>query len=155
MVDSTTSPARPAPAGATSAISTALLWAVLVPVAATGLWALLFPDSFAASYPGFGLHWVAGDGPANEHLTRDVGSLSLALVGVTLAGPRRWTPALVAGWELYALPHLTYHLFHLHTLSGSLDRVTSIAGLVALAVLPLLGLAAEARGHRRSGRARA
>lgn len=149
MVDTTTSrtTATTAPAAAT-----ALLWAVLVPVAATGLWALLAPASFAASYPGLGLHWVAGDGPANEHLTRDVGALSLALVGVTLAGPRRWTLALVAGWELYALPHLAYHLFHLHTLSGSLDRVTSIAGLVALALLPLLGLAAEV--HGRPARAR-
>ncbi len=149
MVDSTTSPARPTTPPATPVAPTALLWAVLVPVAATGLWALLFPASFAASYPGLGLHWVAGDGPANEHLTRDVGALSLALVGVTLAGRRRWTPALVVGWELYALPHLTYHLFHLHTLSGSLDRVTSVAGLVALAVLPLLGLAAEIHGRRR------
>jgi hypothetical protein len=149
MVDSTTSPARSKTPLAPPVATAALLWAVLVPVAATGLWALLFPTSFAASYPGLGLHWVAGDGPPNEHLTRDVGALSLALVGVTLAGPRRWTPALVAGWELYALPHLIYHLFHLHTLSGSLDRVTSVAGLVALAVLPLLGLAVEVRGGRR------
>jgi hypothetical protein len=138
--------ATTAPA-ATPVAATVLLWAVLVPVAATGLWALLAPGSFATDYPGLGLRWVAGDGPANEHLTRDVGALSLALVGVTLAGPRRWTPALVAGWELYALPHLLYHLFHLHTLSGSLDRVTSVAGLVALVVLPLLGLAATRVGR--------
>ena len=123
-------------------LTTAVLWLVVVPVAATGLWALLAPASFAADYPGLGLHWVAGDGPANEHLTRDVGALSLALVGVTLAGPRRWTTALAAGWELYALPHLAYHLFHLPTLSGTLDRVTSVAGLATLALLPLLGLAA-------------
>jgi hypothetical protein len=83
---------------------------------------------------------------------RDVGALSLALVGVTLAGPRRWTPALALGWELYALPHLVYHLFHLHTLSGTLDRVTSVAGLVALAVLPLLGVATAPRGRLRTAR---
>ena len=144
----TTTSATPGPAPA----GTLLLWAVLVPVTATGLWALLGPASFASGYPGLGLHWVAGDGPASEHLTRDVGALSLALVGVTLAGSRRWTPALVAGWELYALPHLLYHLFHLHTLSGSLDRVTSIAGLVALAVLPPLGLAVQVRGRRQGDR---
>ena len=146
MVDTTT-PRSPVRTG--SPWATAVLWAVLVPVAATGLWALLAPGSFAADYPGAGLHWVAGDGPANEHLTRDVGALSLALVGVTLAGTRRWTVALAAGWELYALPHLIYHLFHLHTLSGSLDRVTSVAALVVLAVLPLVGVALERRSSGR------
>ena len=146
MVD-TTMPRTPV--RARSPWAAAVLWLVLVPVAATGLWALLAPASFAASYPGLGLHWVVGDGPANEHLTRDVGALSLALVGVTLAGSRRWTAGLAAGWELYALPHLAYHLFHLETLSGSLDRVTSVAALVALAVLPLVGVALERRSSGR------
>jgi hypothetical protein len=146
MVD-TTMPRTPV--RARSPWAAAVLWLVLVPVAATGLWALLAPASFAASYPGLGLHWVVGDGPANEHLTRDVGALSLALVGVTLAGSRRWTVALAAGWELYALPHLAYHLFHLETLSGSLDRVTSVAALVALAVLPLVGVALARRSSGR------
>jgi hypothetical protein len=145
MVDTTV----PRPAiRPSSRAATAVLWAVLVPVAATGLWALLAPASFAADYPGAGLHWVAGDGPANEHLTRDVGALSLALVGVTLAGARRWTTGLAAAWELYALPHLVYHLLHLDTLSGTLDRMTSVLGLAAVAVLPVVGVALERRAGR-------
>jgi hypothetical protein len=124
-----------------------LRWVLLVPVAVTGLWALLAPASFVAGFPGFGLHWVAGDGPFNEHMTLDVGALSLALVGVTVAAGPRWTLGVVIGWELYALPHLTYHVFHLDTLVGMLDRVTSISALIVIAVLPVTGLLVE-RGGR-------
>lgn len=44
-----------------------------------GVWATLFPRSFYDSFPGFHRIWVGVDGPYNEHLARDVGSLYLAL----------------------------------------------------------------------------
>jgi hypothetical protein len=122
-------------------------WVLLLPVAISGLWALLAPASFFADFPGFGLHWVVGDGLINEHLTVDVGALSLALVAVTLAAGPRWTLGLVVGWQLYALPHLGYHLFHLQALSGMLDRVTSVVSLVAIVVLPVAGLLVERRSR--------
>lgn len=43
-----------------------------------GLWAQFFPQEFYDHFPGLGV-WVAGDGPYNEHLIRDVGGLNLAL----------------------------------------------------------------------------
>ncbi len=61
-----------------------------MPVAATGLWALLAPASFAADYPGLGLRWVAGDGLANEHLTRDMGALPTTS-STSTRSPAPWT----------------------------------------------------------------
>ena len=44
------------------------------------------PKSFYEDFPGAGRVWVAVDGPYNEHLVRDVGSLNLALAFVAVAG---------------------------------------------------------------------
>ena len=44
-----------------------------------GCWAAFAPRSLYDDFPGFGHHWVVVDGPYNEHLVRDVGSLFLAL----------------------------------------------------------------------------
>src|SRR4051812_5915601 len=85
--------------------------------ALVGLWAALAPSSFFDDFPGGGRHWVAADGPFNEHLVRDVGSLQLALVAVAVAAlvrPGRYLLQVLAGAELiYALPHFLYHLAHL------------------------------------------
>ena len=44
--------------------------------AVVGLWAAVAPQSFYDDFPGAGRHWVAVDGPYNEHLVRDVGVLT-------------------------------------------------------------------------------
>ena len=57
----------------------AALWALTVSAVYPGLWALVWPRSFHASFPGAGLHWVSSLGPFDEHLVR-AGSRHLALL---------------------------------------------------------------------------
>ena len=49
-----------------------------------GFQALFTPRSFYDDFP-IGRGWVAMDGPYNQHLVRDVGSLNLALVVLVFA----------------------------------------------------------------------
>lgn len=103
-----------------------------------GLWALLAPRSFFASFPGLGRSWVAVDGPFNEHLVRDVGALYLALLTLTVAAAVRPEPGRVrlAGlaWLVFSLPHLAYHADHLR-LYGDLNRLLNLAALVGIVAL--------------------
>src|SRR5438552_3858143 len=65
-----------------------------------GLWASLAPHSFYDDFPGGGRHWVAVDGPFNEHLVRDVGTLNLALTVLAVAAlvrPSRYLIQVLAG----------------------------------------------------------
>ena len=103
-----------------------------------GGWALLAPASFYADFPGGGRHWVAADGPFNEHLVRDVGALYCALVVLTVAAlvrPER-TITRIAGltWLAFAVPHLAYHVDHLG-IYGPSDQVLNVVGLGAIVLL--------------------
>jgi hypothetical protein len=119
-------------------------------LAVTGVWAAAFPRSFYDDFPGFGRVWVAVDGPFNEHLVRDVGSLNLALAALLAVAAIRTTPLLVgvaAGVNLVnAIPHLVYHLRNLDPL-GTTDQVANVVVLVAalVAAAALLWWAARAR----------
>ena len=113
--------------------------------AVVGLWASVAPKSFfdAAGldeFPGAGRHWVAVDGPYNEHLVRDVGVLNLALMAVVIAAmvrPARFLLQVVAGAELiYSAPHLLYHLTHLDPY-GSGDKVALIGSLTVSVIAAL------------------
>ena len=68
-------------------LSRTILWLLTVPLVVTGAWALGAPESFYQEFPGGGRTWVSALPPYNEHLIRDVGSLSLALAVLT-APPR-------------------------------------------------------------------
>jgi hypothetical protein len=118
-----------------------------------GLWAALSPRSFYDDFPGGGRHWVAADGPYNEHLVRDFGSLNLALVAVTIVAlvtlARPVVLAAAAAWILYSLPHLVYHLRHLD-LYDTTDKVLNVAALTGALVLPVIVLVAELRRPRTS-----
>lgn len=109
-----------------------------------GIWATLFPQQFYASFPGFGLMWVAVDGPFNEHLIRDVGSLYLALAGAgvyaVFAGGTAATRAVGVAWTVFGLPHLGYHLGHLQGLAmlDAVGNVVSLGGSLLLGILLLL-----------------
>ena len=117
-----------------------LLWILTLLGALVGVWALGFPVAFYEDFPGFGLHWVSGDGPFNEHLVRDVGAFYLALTagGVVaalsrdLAGGR----AIGTAWIVFSLPHLAYHLGHL----GHLAVFDAIAQVIALSVSLVLAV---------------
>jgi hypothetical protein len=109
-------------------------------LAVTGGWAAAFPRSFYDDFPGFGRVWVAVDGPYNEHLVRDVGSLNLALAALLLAAAVRTTPLLVgvaAGANLVnAVPHTVYHLRHMDVF-GTTDQVTNVIVLGASVLVPI------------------
>ncbi len=80
----TASEAGPEPR-TTSTVARVLLGVLAVSEALIGGWALFAPASFYRSFPAAGHGWVALLPPYNEHLIRDVGSLSLALTVVLAA----------------------------------------------------------------------
>ncbi|MFC4456114.1 hypothetical protein [Deinococcus sonorensis] len=102
-----------------------------------GLWALVFPRAFYDQFPGVGV-WVAGDGPYNEHLVRDVGGLNLSLALLSWYAVRQpaQVPGSVVGWAVLAsaVPHFLYHSVHLQTIAARADQLSSLAGLLASVV---------------------
>lgn len=125
-----------------------VLWLMVFSPLLLGGWALLAPQSFYDDFPGGGRHWVSADGPFNEHLVRDFGSLNLALVvvaaiaAITLSRPVVLAAAL--GALVFAVPHLTYHLFHLELYERG-DQIANVVLLGAAVLLPLLALLALRR----------
>ncbi|WP_461084063.1 hypothetical protein [Spirosoma flavus] len=108
-----------------------------------GSWALFMPTEFYQYFPGFGHSWVSVDGPYNEHLIRDVGAFFMSLSTLCLLAlwqPHRIDARMVAVCLLvFNVPHLWYHLHHLHMLPLA-DQIGNVAGLSAAVVLsvPLL-----------------
>ena len=97
-----------------------------------GLWATIGPRQFYDDFPGGGRHWVAIDGPYNEHLVRDFGALNLALAFVLIVALVHMTPVLVRTAAiaslLFAVPHFVYHARHLDVFSSS-DKVANMVAL--------------------------
>lgn len=120
--------------GARLALRTGL--AIMATVQAlVGAVALFFPRSFYARVPGVDLL-----PPYNEHLMTDVGELNLAIAsGLVIAAvtlDRLLVRTVLAGYLLYAVPHLVFHLSHLSGF-GTGTAVVQTAGLVILMLLPL------------------
>ena len=111
-----------------------------------GAWAAFAPRQFYDSFPGAGHHWVAVDGPYNEHLVRDAGAFFLALGVLALVaaviGSRDWSIAASVSWLVFSVPHLVYHARHLHHM-GTGDAVGEMIALaipIVAAVVVLLTL---------------
>lgn len=108
-----------------------------------GGWAALAPHSFYTSFPLPGHHWVSPLPAYNEHLTRDVGGLYLALFTVSLWSvlrPRAESFRLVgAGWLVFSVAHLAFHAEHLEVFSNAdaVGNVLTLSGAVVLAALLL------------------
>lgn len=104
-----------------------------------GLWAAAAPRSFYETFPGLGSVWVVVDGPYNEHLVRDVGTLyvGLAAASVVAAASHRADGGRVIGvaWLVFSIPHLTYHLAHLDgfTVRDVVGQVVALSATVVLA----------------------
>jgi hypothetical protein len=109
--------------------------------ALVGVWAALAPKSFYDDFPGGGHHWVSVNGPYNEHLVRDVGTLNLALAAIALAAlvrPVLYLVQVLAGAALVnAAPHFLYHLFHLDVFSTT-DKVAQTTSLAVTVIVPAL-----------------
>jgi hypothetical protein len=109
--------------------------------AVVGGWASAAPRSFVSSFPLPGHHWVAPLGPYNEHLTRDVGGLYLALLVVSLWAVVRPRPEFLRlaalAWLVFSVPHLVFHLSHLD-MFGTVDQIGNVASLGGTVVLAAL-----------------
>jgi len=117
-----------------------LLLLLAIPTLELGIWATLAPHSFFNSFPGGGRHWVAVDGPFNEHLVRDFGGLNLALAFVLIValvvGSRLLVTTAAVAYLLWAVPHALYHFFNMQVLSSG-DQVANGISLVISVALPL------------------
>ena len=108
-----------------------------------GIWASLAPTSFYRSFPLSGRPWVSLLPPYNEHLTRDVGELSLALTVVLTAAAvtGRWLLSAVAvgAAAVYAVPHAAFHFLHLEGFPTP-DAIAQSVGIVLqLVVVAVVG----------------
>jgi len=106
--------------------------------ALVGVWALLAPLSSYRSFPLPGHAWVSLLPPYNEHLTRDVGELSLALTVVLVAAAvtGQWLLSVVAimAIAVYAVPHAVYHALHLEGFPTG-DAIAQTVGIALQLVL--------------------
>jgi hypothetical protein len=116
-----------------------------------GAWALLAPESFFRSFPAAGHAWVWALPPYNEHLTRDVGALGVALTLVLATVAVRadaWSCRVAAlAFGAYAAPHTVFHVTHLHGLTAA-DAVAQTAGFVLQLVLVVVVLVGTGRRTR-------
>lgn len=123
------------------------LWIMGVFGLHTGIQQQFLPRIFYERFPGFGMAWVAPDGPYNEHLMRDLGGVSLALIFLVFLAIARPTAYLVRGVTIAVLisqvPHFVYHAVHLGLLPNTLERVLQTASLLVVSLVPVLVLIAS------------
>ena len=124
---------------------------LLLSTLVVGAWALLAPRSFFKDFPGLGMAWVRPLPKYSEHLVRDLGGLNLGfalIFGWAAASlDRKVVQVGCLGWLMYAVPHLTFHLFHLEPLSTS-EAVFQTIALGLLVLVPIV-LLLRARGTDR------
>jgi hypothetical protein len=120
-----------------------LMWLLALGNLGVGLQAAFTPRSFYDDFP-LGRGWVAMDGPYNQHLVRDVGSLNLALVVLVFAalvvGTRVLARTAMIAWLVNAVPHFVYHLRHLTMNMPGADKIGIVATLGFAALAPIVVL---------------
>jgi len=118
-----------------------LLFALGIPQALIGFWALLAPSSFYDDFPAGTDGWVNVLGPFDEHLVTDVGALFVALgflLCFAAVSLRRGTVLAAAiAWLIFAIPHFLWHVFNLEPY-GTADAVGNTITLVWTVVGGLL-----------------
>lgn len=101
----------------------------------TGVWMQFFPASFYNDFPTVDL-----TPPFSEHFLRDFGGATLGLAVVIGAASiwldRRLVLVALVAYLAYSVPHLVFHLGHLHGAS-SLDVVFIVLTLGGSVLLPL------------------
>jgi len=118
-----------------------------------GVWALLGPETFFTEFPGAGHAWVALLPEYNEHLTRDVGALSLALTVVLVSAAwwpeRRLVRIALIALAVYAIPHTVFHATHLDGFPAADATAQTIGTTLQVAiVVGLLALSTRLPAHR-------
>jgi AhpD family alkylhydroperoxidase len=136
-----------------------LLFALGIPQALIGLWALFAPSSFYGDFPTGSSGWVRVLGPFDEHLVTDVGALFVALgflLCFAAVSLRRGTVlAAATAWLIFAIPHFVWHVFNLEPY-GTADAIGNTATLTwtvvgGLLVIVLLRAPAKATTAVASG----
>ena len=129
-----------------------ILWVTAAIGLFVGLWAAAWPDSFYTSFPGLGRVWIAVDGPFNEHLIRDVGSLYLALAAASIAATFSRTPdagrVVGVAWAVFGIPHFVYHASQF----AEMAPIDVIGNAVSLGASLLLGVVLMLPGPRTTPR---
>lgn len=109
----------------------------------TGVWMQFFPQSFYSDFPTVDL-----TPPFSEHLLRDFGGASLGLAVVITAAAiwmdRRLVLVALVAYLAYSIPHLVFHLGHLHDAAPT-DIVFIVLTLGGSVLLPLLAAALALR----------
>ncbi len=114
-----------------------------VPNLVTGVWALVWPSSWYADFPGKGLGWVMVFGDYNEHLIQDIGGAYLAFGSLLLYTALRPSRSLIRGallgFLVFAVPHFLIHVFVREELStaGYFGTLMSLGLGIALALWAL------------------
>lgn len=139
----------PTPAARAGAPATVMagLWILGIFQLYTGIQQQFLPRVFYDQFPGFGMIWVATDGPFNEHLMRDLGGANLALAFLIFLAIARPTAYLVRGVavaiHITQVPHFVYHALHLELLPNTLERVLHTASLALVLLVPVFVLIAS------------
>jgi hypothetical protein len=117
--------------------------------AVTGAWQYFAPRAF------YDLPTVGAGATFNEHLMTDIGGLGLALAVVLAAAARRMERSLVqaalAGYLVYSVSHLAFHVTHLDRLPTT-DAALQLTGLVLLPAFALALLLSAAQATAPDGR---
>ena len=110
----------------------------------SGFWSLLWPRHFYDTFPLAGHPWQAFHPAYNEHLVRDFGALNLVLALLFAVGAYTMdvlmTRTALAGYLIFGVPHLLFHLNHLHGLPTG-DAIAEVVSLSLGVAGPLLLLA--------------
>jgi 4-carboxymuconolactone decarboxylase len=128
-----------------------LLFALGIPQALIGLWALSAPRSFHEGFPVGTDGWVDVLGPFDEHLVTDVGALFVGLgfllCFAALSLRRGTATAAATTWLIFAVPHFAWHLFNLepYDTADAIGNVATLTWTVAGGLLVLLLLRRPAR----------
>ncbi|MBJ8346534.1 hypothetical protein [Antrihabitans sp. YC2-6] len=126
-----------------------VLAGLAVPQLVTGTWAVVNPEHWYRSFPGFGPMLVAAEPPFNEHLASDAGSGFLATGVIALLaalwGERLIVAIAAAGLLAFAIPHFVFHAGHpAESLSDTVNWVNFFV-LLAAVLVPLAIVFVNAR----------
>lgn len=118
----------------------AVLLVLAVTAAFVGFWAYFASESWYATFPGFGRHWLPVLGPYNQHLVKDVGAMYLGLTALSLAATWRAADTFVVrmagiAWFVFSVLHLIYHLEHL----GVFEPVDQALTVISLSLFVIGG----------------
>ena len=129
-----------------------LLFALGIPQALIGLWALLRPSSFYDDFPAGTDGWVNPLGPFDEHLVTDVGALFVALgflLCFAAVSLRRGTVIAAAiAWLIFSVPHFLWHVLNLepYATADAVGQTATLVWTVVGGVLVLYLVRAPAAG---------